>query len=70
MYIYIYIYTPEVIRRKNSEEAHLFAEGRDEAVGTSTSSTSTVTHDLLIARSARPPSTLERFTSEEAVRRF
>ena len=57
------------LRRMNSEEAHLFAEQRDEPVASSSSSQPPV-GVAPPARIIKPRRTLERFTSEEAIKRL
>ena len=62
--------TSRVLRHMNSEEAHLFAERRDEPVAASSSSSIAVTIDTPVARVTQPRRTLGRFISEEAVKRL
>ena len=61
-------HTPRVLRHMDSEEAHLFAEGRKEP--STTASPNTIVAPVQPKVVSKPPRTLGRFSSEEAVKRF
>jgi len=56
------------LRRMNTDEAHLFAEGREETMAASSSTTIVVPAQPKPI--PKPQRTLERFDSEEALRRL
>ena len=59
-----------VLCRMNSEEAHLFAERREEPVASSSSNQPPLSVAPPARNIIKPQRTLERFTSEEAIKRL